>query len=152
MNTRETVTRRALQIAVASVFVALNLAACDQKPSAEKVGKDIDRAVDKAGQQVEQAASAAEKKFEQAKDAAGKTMTETGKAIDDASVTAKVKSALIAEPGLKALAIEVDTSGGVVTLHGTANTPESRAKATQVASNVEGVKSVKNNLIIVKGT
>jgi hyperosmotically inducible protein len=151
MDTRETGTRRALQIALASVF-ALNLAACDQKPSAEKVGKDIDRAISKADQQVEQAANTAEKKFEQATDAAGKSITEAGKAIDDAAVTAKVKSALLAEPGLKALAIDVDTAGGVVTLHGTANTLESRDKATQVAANVQGVKSVKNNLIVVKGT
>lgn len=140
MDTHENRTCRALQIAAATVF-ALNLAACDQKPSAEKIGKDIDRAVGKASQQIEQAS-----------DAAGKTIADAGKAIDDASLTVKVKSALIAEPGLKALAIDVDTAGGVVTLHGAANTPESRDKAAQVASNVQGVKSVKNNLIIVKGT
>lgn len=151
MDTHEKITGRALQIAIASVF-ALSLGACDQKPSAEKVGKDINRAVDKAGQQVEQAANTAEKKIEQATDTAGKTMTEAGKAIDDVALTAKVKSALIAEPGLKALAIDVDTAGGVVTLHGTANTLENRDKATQVAANVQGVKSVKNNLIVVKGT
>ena len=151
MDAHEKKIHHALQIAVASVF-ALNLAACDQKPSAEKVGKDIDRAVGKASQQMEQAANTAEKKIEQAKDAAGKTIAEAGKTMDDAALTAKVKSALIAEPGLKALAIDVDTSAGVVTLHGTANTPENRDKATQVASNVGGVKSVKNNLIVVKGT
>lgn len=151
MDTHEKRTHRALQIAVTSVF-ALNLAACDQKPSAEKIGKDIDRAVGKAGQQMEQAANTAGKKIEQATDAAGKTITEAGKTIDDAALTAKVKSALIAEPGLKALAIDVDTSGGVVTLHGATNTPENRDKAAQVASNVQGVKSVKNNLIVIKGT
>jgi hyperosmotically inducible protein len=151
MDTDEKRTHRALQIAVAGVF-ALNLAGCDQKPSAEKVGKDIDRAVGKAGQQMEQAANTTEKRIEQATDTAGKMITEAGKAIDDAALTAKVKSALIAEPGLKAQAIDVETAGGVVTLHGTANTPENRDKAAQVASNVQGVKSVKNNLIVVKGT
>ena len=151
MDISQKATSRALQIAAASV-IAVNLAACDQKPSAEKVGRDIDRAVDKASQQMEQAANAVERKFELAKDAAGKTVAEAGKTIDDAALAGKVKSALIAEPGLKALAIDVAVSDGVVTLRGVANTPESRDKAAQVALNVPGVKLVKNNLNIVEAT
>ena len=140
MNIDANRTRRALYIAAASAF-SLSLAACDQNTSAEKVGRNIDRAADKA-----------EKKVDQASDAAGKKLSEAGKSMEDAALTAKVKSALIAEPGLKALSINVDTADGVITLNGTANSPENRDKAVQVAQNVPGVKSVRDNLVVSKGT
>ncbi len=50
--------RKTLAIAIAGVF-SLGLVSCDQKPSAEKVGQDIDRAVDKTGRQLTQAAEGA---------------------------------------------------------------------------------------------
>ena len=40
---------------------------------------------------------------------------------------------------------------GVVTLKGTANSQESRQKAEQVASSIEGVRTVKNELVVVSG-
>ena len=40
-------------------------------------------------------------------------------AVDDAAITAKVKTAIMAEPGLKATEINVDTKDAVVTLTGT---------------------------------
>jgi hyperosmotically inducible protein len=67
-------------------------------------------------------------------------------AVGDATITASVKTALIAEPGLKALQIDVDTQNGVVTLSGTVDTPENKARAVQVAQGVTGVSSVKDNL------
>jgi hyperosmotically inducible protein len=126
----------ALQIAVATLL-ALGLGACDQRPSAERAGRNVDRSVSDAGRQIQDADKTAERKT-----------GEAGKAIDDASVTAKVKSALITEPDLKARDIDVDTTDGVVTLQGTAETAESRQKAAQVASNIEGVKAVKNQIVV----
>ena len=72
----------------------------------------------------------------------------TGDAIEDAAVTAKVKSALIADPDVKALRIDVDTKGGVVTLNGTADNSANSSKATTVARGIEGVKSVENKLTV----
>lgn len=129
----------ALQV-TAVALLALGLGACDQKPSAERAGKNVDRSVGDAGRQLQEAGKATERK-----------LGEAGKAIDDASVTTKVKSALITAPDLKAGDIDVETTNGVVTLQGTAETAENRQKAAQVASNVEGVKAVKNQ-IVVKGT
>ncbi len=151
MNLDASKTRRALHLATASAL-ALSLTACDQNTSAEKVGRDIDRAADRAGQQIERAAETAEKKLDQSSVAAGEKLAEAGKAMDDAALTAKVKSALIAEPGLKALAIDVDASGGVITLNGSVNSAASREKAFQLAQNVQGVTSVRNNLVVAKGT
>jgi len=133
-------------------MLALGLAACGEKPSAETAGKSIDQAVAKAGQEMKQAAGAAEKKIEQVKEAVGEKAAEAGKAVEDAALAAKVKTALIAEPGLNALAIDVDAKDGVVSLFGTADSTANRDKAGRVAAKVEGVKSVNNKLVIVKGS
>jgi hypothetical protein len=64
----------------------------------------------------------------------------------------KVKSALGADPALKMLAIDAGATDGVVTLYGTANNKRNRDKAGKVAAGVPGVKSVKNELVIVAGS
>lgn len=143
--------RKTLAIATAGVL-SLGLLACDQKPSAEKVGQDIDRAIDKTGQQITQAADKAEDKMEQAKSVVSEKAASTGATIADAAITAKVKSALIAEPGLKSTGIDVVTEKGVVSLFGTTASDASRDRATQLAAAVEGVKAVENNLAIVQGS
>jgi hyperosmotically inducible protein len=70
----------------------------------------------------------------------------TGTVIDDATITANVKSALIKAPNVDALAIDVDTLSGVVTLSGKVKTPEEANRARDVARAVEGVKDVKTTL------
>jgi len=69
-------------------------------------------------------------------------------AIADTTLTAKVKTALVAEPGIKATAIEVTTKDAVVTLTGTVESSTERAKARMVAENVQGVKNVVDNLTL----
>ena len=73
---------------------------------------------------------------------------QAGGAVSDAAITAKVKTALIAEPGLSALKIDVDTSNGVVTLNGTIDNQANADRAKTVATNVSGVKSVNNKLSV----
>lgn len=67
-------------------------------------------------------------------------------AIADTALTAKVKTALVAEPGIKSTAIEVSTKDAVVTLTGTVESSTERAKARMVAENIQGVKNVVDNL------
>jgi hyperosmotically inducible protein len=69
-------------------------------------------------------------------------------ALSDTTLTAKVKTALIAEPGLKSAAIEVSTKDAVVTLTGTVDSSTDRAKARMVAENVQGVRNVVDNLAL----
>lgn len=71
-------------------------------------------------------------------------------AVDDASITAKVKTALIAAPDLKGLAIDVDTVQNVVTLNGTVASDDARSRAERIAKEVEGVREVKNLLLVHK--
>lgn len=143
--------RKILSIATAGLL-GLGLIACDQKTPAEKVGQDIDRAIDKTGQQIRQAADKAEDKMDQVGSAVSEKAARTGETIADAAITAKVKSALIADPGLKSTGIDVVTEKGVVSLFGTTVSGASRERATQLAAAVEGVKAVENNLAIVQGS
>jgi len=89
-----------------------------------------------------------EAKIEPAKPVAGPTAA----ADEDSLLAQKVKSAFGDDPNLKLLAIDAGASGGVVTLYGTANTLANRERAARVASAVPGVKSVKNQLVIVAGS
>ena len=64
------------------------------------------------------------------------------------AITGKVKTALIADPDVKALKIDVDTKDHVVTLNGTADKQANADKAVTIAQGIEGVKSVENRLTI----
>jgi len=72
----------------------------------------------------------------------------TGQYIDDTVITENVKSKLSADPGLEGLAIKVETSEGVVLLNGLVDTREQVQRAVEIARGVEGVKKVKQSLIL----
>lgn len=71
-----------------------------------------------------------------------------GVVIDDAVITAKVKSSLLADSGTKGLKIDVDTKAGVVQLKGNVASDSERTLAQNLAAKVEGVKSVENKLAV----
>lgn len=69
-------------------------------------------------------------------------------AIDDVTITTKVKAAIIAEPALSTLDIKVHTIDGVVTLEGTIDSAQKLMRAEQLAQTVDGVKTVHNDLVV----
>jgi hyperosmotically inducible protein len=73
-----------------------------------------------------------------------------GKAMDDSTITGKVKSALIDDPRTKAGDIKVETKNGVVQLSGFVSNQAQKDAAGAVAKSVEGVKSVANGLSVKK--
>lgn len=133
MNTR---TRMQL-LAVFAAGTALFAAGCDQRNDSTRTsaapGTTADRMANATGNAADKMAAATHK---------------AGDKIDDAAITAKVKTALMAEPGLKSLEINVDTRDNVVTLAGTVGSPELKQRATSIAQGVEGVKSVSDQLVI----
>lgn len=135
---------RAIISAAAAVAAVLSLGGCDWIQSLWKS--------DQPAPQAQQAPT--EGKIEVAKSADLPKPAEPEKpAIDENKVlAAKVKSALGADPALKMLAIDAGASDGVVTLYGTADNKKNRDKAARVAGGVPGVKSVKNELVIVAGS
>lgn len=71
-----------------------------------------------------------------------------GQVVSDASITAKVKAALIGDETTKARQINVDTSRGVVKLTGTVDNQAAVDRAVQIARSTEGVQSVQNQLSV----
>jgi hyperosmotically inducible periplasmic protein len=69
-----------------------------------------------------------------------------GAAISDSAITTKVKANFLGDERLKGSHIKVATTNGVVTLSGSATGADSKAAAEDIAKNVDGVKSVDDEL------
>ncbi|MEO8079071.1 MAG: BON domain-containing protein [Caldimonas sp.] len=78
---------------------------------------------------------------------ADKTMSKAGEVLEDSAITAKVKTALLADPDVKGLKVNVDTKDGIVTLVGTLDNSANVEKAAGIAKGIDGVKSVDNKLM-----
>lgn len=76
------------------------------------------------------------------------TSESTGEYIDDSAISTKVRADIIADKDLNLFQIDVTTYKGVVQLSGFVNSQDLKTRAGQLAAGVEGVKSVKNNLIV----
>lgn len=72
----------------------------------------------------------------------------TERVVEDTVITAKVKSALLADSTVKGLNIEVETQSGTVTLSGSAKSDTERVQAEKLAMTVEGVRSVVNRISV----
>src|ERR1700722_17190663 len=73
----------------------------------------------------------------------------TGDKIDDASITAEVKSSLLSHRSTSALHTTVSTTDGVVTLSGVAQNDAEKSLVTKLATDTDGVTGVINNMTIV---
>lgn len=76
------------------------------------------------------------------------TMTgkSAGENVDDAKITASVKSKLVADKAANLTRVDVDTNNGVVSLNGIVETPQQKVRAEQLAREASGVQRVVNNL------
>ncbi len=130
--------------AVMAGMLALGLAACDQSPPpAKPAGQATSGAVSLPPPVIQQA----EPKAEPVQKAAGLL-----KPNENEVLASRVKAALAEDSVLKMLAIDVGSSGGVITLYGTVDTRAQREKVERVVKKVDGVVSVKNQLVIVRGS
>lgn len=129
--------RNILHVAAAAALT-LGLVACEQKPSSEIA---FDKLVQNAGRNPAPAPDAAARMSGQAYQATG-----------DAALVARVKAAIAADPALQSLTVDVNAADGVVTLFGTADTAVKSHQAAILALNVEGVRSVRNRMVIVRGS
>lgn len=71
-----------------------------------------------------------------------------GQYVDDATITAKVKSAILADPQLKVMDIGVKTNKGAVELNGSVDSTQQKTRAVKLAQGVSGVQSVEDNLTV----
>lgn len=127
----------------ASIMLISGLVACDKPGPAETAGKKIDQVTENVTTAVANTADKADK-------AVTKQGKATSQAIDDTEITAKVKTALLNEPGMQSMKITVVTSQGIVTLSGSADSQVNKDKAIKLTESIEGVKSVTSKLVISK--
>jgi hyperosmotically inducible protein len=76
------------------------------------------------------------------------TSASTGEMIDDSVITAKVKTELIRDEFVKARDVNVDTFRGTVQLSGFVERDEQKARAAEIARQVNGVRDVVNNITV----
>ena len=151
-------TRYAVSVARAEADYAVAKGKCD-----DKAGNDKKVCVKeaKAAQTKAKADASAQMKTadasKPAKVAAGTATVATSKKqgakeyVEDSLITAKVKAAVLEEPSLKSAEINVETSKGRVQLSGFVSSRADIDRAVKVAKGVQGVTSVKNDMIL-KGT
>jgi osmotically-inducible protein OsmY len=76
------------------------------------------------------------------------TQRSTGQYVDDKTISTRVKTALISDKEVKARNIDVETYKGVVELSGFVDSKDEAERAIILARNVDGVKSVKDDMHI----
>jgi osmotically-inducible protein OsmY len=114
--------------------VAMSASGCDQqRHPAETAGQKVDRAANQVAATTKDVAANA------------------ANVVDDAALTAKVKAALFAEPGLKTLQIDVETHDAVVTLAGSVDSDVLHRRAVQIAGSLSGVRQVVDKLVVKAG-
>jgi osmotically-inducible protein OsmY len=80
--------------------------------------------------------------------ASTRTHESSGEYVDDSVITTKVKTLLANDAFFKSFQISVETYKGIVQLSGFVNSQQAVDQAGQIARSVQGVNSVKNNLIV----
>ena len=69
-----------------------------------------------------------------------------------AQLAAKIKSALRSAKNMDAQGVDVTVADGVVTLHGTVAEAKARQQITAYVAQMDGVRSVVNNLVVIRGS
>lgn len=80
------------------------------------------------------------------------TRESIGERTDDSLITSKIKAKFVADSAVKALDIKVETFKGVVQLSGFANSALERRRAEEIAYTVNGVTSVRNDVLLKAGS
>jgi hyperosmotically inducible protein len=124
----------------------------DTRSTAEKATTAAKNGTEKAvNKSAEGVGVAAEKTGEATGTAVDKTKEAAGRSANAASdtwITTKVKTKFVGDKALKGSNIEVSTTGGMVTLTGTATTAAQQKRATTLAKGIKGVKDVDDKTTI----
>ena len=132
--------RTRISIALVLTLAASLAAGCKQS--------DTQRAEDQAKKAGDEATAALQRAGQEVKQGSEQLAREAKPLLDDATLTAKVKAKLAADPEVTAYTIDVDTSGSVVTLSGRVETADESAEAEKLARDTDGVQSVVNRLTV----
>ena len=107
-----------------------------------KVGEKTAQAADRTAQAAQTAAAKTAEAADRAGEKAAVAANQARKAIAEGSLTAKIKAKMALDDHVKALNLNVDTMGSVVTVSGVVNTQEEKERALQLARDTAGVTQV----------
>jgi len=138
----------ATRLTLLAVLSVSALTACgkrgdDDVAAGQRPDSAVTRSADAARRDANQTAANAQQ-------SASSAMDNASQATTDMAITAKINAALAMDDKLKATQINVDTREGQVTLTGAAPDKQSRERATTLATAVDGVKQVNNQLVVGK--
>lgn len=122
--------------AIGTVAASLALAGCNRtdRESARNSAEDTVAQVDQKARELGSDAKSGAQRM--------------GDKVDDAVITASVKTEIAKDSDLSALSVNVDTDNGRVALRGTAPSTMAKEHATALAAGVKGVTSVDNQLSV----
>ena len=132
------------QIHVNQQKVDQNVASANQE--FKSTGDQIKAGADQAGAAIERGANKVQNQVET------KVVPAAKELLNDANITATVKTKLAGDPAINAITVKVDTSHGQVTLSGKVALPEQKTEAEKVARAVDGVTSVVNQIEVTGPT
>jgi len=122
--------------AIAALAATMGLAGCDRnsRDTARNTTDDTVAQVDQKARQIGNEMKSGAQRM--------------GDKMDDAAITASVKTEIAKDSDLSALRINVDTDNGRVALKGTAPSTAAKAHASTLAQGVKGVTGVDNQLTV----
>lgn len=135
---------------IGALALAAALAACSKQDDERTAGQKLDGAIAEAKQAGAEAKQDASQAMDKAENKLKDATAAASNAANDASIVTKINAALMADDRLKATQIDVRAEDGRVTLTGTAPDAGSQARATTLASAVEGVRTVDNQLVVAR--
>ncbi len=118
----------------------------EAKRDAQRMRSELDKGMNG---DVKPSMAGAQAKLDGAGKVARSETEKAGKALDQATVIARVKAKLASDVGLSSVgAVRVDYSGGIVTLRGSVVSADQKRLAEQAAAQTDGVQHVRNELTI----
>ncbi len=130
---------------VSGLIVVGMLGGCDQAAE-DRAAKQAAESVRESNQALRQLSEQVKQGSNEVARAAKSGAKEVGEHLSDAAITARVKAALVADPSVDGMKIDVDTRDAVVILRGSLPDATQSARAEDIAGRVNGVRSVQNTL------
>jgi hyperosmotically inducible periplasmic protein len=134
--------------AVTAALAVTALAACNRPADDRTAAERADTPIAKTERQAGETGQGAKSTAKNAGQATERAANEVSDKVKDAAITTAVNAKLAQDKTLSAMNIDVDTVNGRVALRGTAPDPMARERATTLASAVDGVVSVDNQLVV----
>lgn len=135
---------------IGALALAAALAGCSKHDDERTAGQKLDGAIADAKQAGTEAKQDARQAMDKAENKLKDATAAATEVANDATIVTKINAALMADDRLKATKIDVRAEDGRVTLTGTAPDAGSQARATTLASAVDGVRSVDNQLVVAR--